>query len=69
MFEGRPLRILKTCPNAITTFKGFWKNHVTRILLIVALSNLGAMLGSWIAGRLDSQKDDLKKKRDRKIKD
>jgi pheromone shutdown-related protein TraB len=37
-------------PNAITTFKGFWKNHVTRILLIVALSNLGAMLGSWIAG-------------------
>jgi pheromone shutdown-related protein TraB len=36
-------------PDAITTFKGFWGNHVTRILLVVAFSNLGAMLGSWIA--------------------
>jgi pheromone shutdown-related protein TraB len=36
-------------PNAIATFKGFWKNHVTRILLVVVFSNLGAMLGFWIA--------------------
>jgi pheromone shutdown-related protein TraB len=38
-----------TLPDSISTFKGFWKNTVTRILLVVALSNLGAMVGGWIA--------------------
>lgn len=37
-------------PESISTFRGFWKNHVTRILLVVAFSNLGAMIGSWTAG-------------------
>ncbi len=44
-------------PVAITTVKGFWKNPVSRILLVVALSNLGSAIGtfisgSWIAARL-----------------
>jgi pheromone shutdown protein TraB len=30
--------------------KGFWLNPVTRILLVVALANVGAMVGVWIAG-------------------
>jgi len=37
-------------PNAISTFKGFWTNPVTKILLIVALANLGSVLGTYIAG-------------------
>ncbi len=37
-------------PESISTMKGFWKNHVTRILLVVAFSNIGAMIGSWTAG-------------------
>lgn len=37
-------------PESIMTVKGFWKNHVTRILLIVALSNVGAMAGGFISG-------------------
>lgn len=37
-------------PESITTFKGFWTNHVTRILLVVALSNVGAMVGGFISG-------------------
>jgi pheromone shutdown-related protein TraB len=37
---------------SISTMKGFWKNHVTRILLVVAFSNIGAMIGSWTAGGL-----------------
>jgi len=41
---------LETLPDSISTLKGFWKNSVTRILLVVAFTNLGAMLGSWIAG-------------------
>lgn len=34
----------------IFTFKGFWRNKVTRILLVVALTNLGSVLGSIIGG-------------------
>jgi pheromone shutdown-related protein TraB len=40
----------ETLSDSISTLKGFWKNSVTRILLVVAFTNLGAMLGSWIAG-------------------
>jgi pheromone shutdown-related protein TraB len=34
----------------VFTFKGFWRNKVTRILLIVVLSNLGSSLGTFIGG-------------------
>ncbi|MGM8364338.1 TraB/GumN family protein [Virgibacillus sp. W0181] len=30
--------------------KGFWKNNVTRILLVVVLANIGSMLGTFIGG-------------------
>jgi pheromone shutdown-related protein TraB len=44
-------------PAAIGSLRGFWTNPVTRILLVVALANLGSTLGtvisgSWIAARL-----------------
>jgi pheromone shutdown-related protein TraB len=47
---------LENLPEAITTVKGFWTNPVSRILLVVVLSNLGSTLGTiigggWIAGR------------------
>ncbi|QSX09726.1 TraB/GumN family protein [Alkalibacter rhizosphaerae] len=32
------------------TLKGFWKNKVTRILLVVAFSNIGCTIGIWISG-------------------
>jgi len=43
-------------PEAIGSLKGFWTNPVTRILLIIALANVGAMIGvpiagAWIAAR------------------
>lgn len=34
----------------VFTLKGFWKNHVTRILLVVALTNVGSSLGAFIGG-------------------
>ncbi|KAB2331840.1 TraB/GumN family protein [Bacillus mesophilum] len=34
----------------VFTFKGFWRNKVTRILLIVVMSNLGSSLGTFIGG-------------------
>jgi pheromone shutdown-related protein TraB len=47
---------LENLPDAISSVKGFWLNPVSRILLVVVLSNLGSTLGtfiggSWIAGR------------------
>lgn len=48
---------MENLPNSITTLKGFWLNPVSRILLVVALANLGSFIGtfvagSWIAGRV-----------------
>lgn len=34
----------------VYTVKGFWRNKVTRILLIIVLANLGSTLGTIIAG-------------------
>lgn len=44
------VRDLEDLPDAISSFKGFWANPVTRILLVVALSNLGSVVGTWVAG-------------------
>jgi pheromone shutdown protein TraB len=41
---------LEGLPEAITSVRGFWTNPVTRILLVVALSNVGSMLGTFISG-------------------
>ncbi|MFZ0430289.1 MAG: TraB/GumN family protein [Acidobacteriota bacterium] len=48
---------LEDLPEAINSVRGFWANPVSRILLVVVFSNLGSMLGtflagSWIAARL-----------------
>ncbi len=34
----------------IITVKGFWKNPVSRVLLVVVLANLGSSLGTFISG-------------------
>lgn len=36
-------------PKDITTVKGFWKNKITRILLVVVFTNLGSALGTFVA--------------------
>jgi pheromone shutdown-related protein TraB len=41
---------LESLPDAIATIKGFWTNPVTRILLVVALANLGGAIGTYVAG-------------------
>ncbi len=41
---------LENLPEAITSVKGFWTNPVCRILLVVAFSNLGSALGTFVAG-------------------
>ena len=34
----------------IHSVKGFWRNKVTRILLVVVLTNLGSVAGTFVAG-------------------
>ncbi|MDJ0654382.1 MAG: TraB/GumN family protein [Xanthomonadales bacterium] len=34
----------------VIEISGWWKNRVSRILLVLILSNLGSILGTWIAG-------------------
>ncbi|GAU08096.1 TraB/GumN family protein [Desulfoplanes formicivorans] len=41
---------LEDIPRAIGSVKGFWKNPVCRILLVVVLANVGSSLGTFIAG-------------------
>jgi pheromone shutdown-related protein TraB len=43
---------LENLPDAITSVRGFWRHPVTRILLVVALTNVGASLGTFLAGGL-----------------
>jgi pheromone shutdown-related protein TraB len=41
---------IENLPEAIGSFKGFWRNPVIRILLIMTLSNIGGFVGMCVAG-------------------
>jgi pheromone shutdown-related protein TraB len=42
------VRDCEALPDDIATMKGFWKNPVTRILLVATAGGLGTMAGMWI---------------------
>jgi pheromone shutdown-related protein TraB len=49
-FSRKPkVKDLESLPDDILSFKGFWRNKVTRILLVVAFTNIGASAGTLIA--------------------
>ncbi|WP_035235829.1 TraB/GumN family protein [Desulfobacter vibrioformis] len=49
-FARKPkVRDLEAIPGDITSVKGFWKNNVTRILLVVVFTNLGSSIGTMTA--------------------
>ena len=49
-FSRKPkVRDLEAIPKDIVSIKGFWRNSVTRILLVVIFTNLGSSLGTMIA--------------------
>jgi pheromone shutdown-related protein TraB len=49
-FFRRPKVIdFQNIPNDILTFRGFWKNRVTRILLVIVLTNIGSSIGTMVA--------------------
>ena len=49
-FSRRPKVLdLERLPEDILSIRGFWRNKVTRILLVVAFTNLGSTLGTLVA--------------------
>jgi len=39
----------ESLPEDISSLKGFWKNKITRILLVVVFTNIGSSLGTFVA--------------------
>jgi pheromone shutdown-related protein TraB len=49
-FVGKPkVRDFESLPEDISSVKGFWKNRITRILLVVVFTNIGSSLGTFVA--------------------
>ncbi len=49
-FSRKPkVRDFESLSEDIASFKGFWKNKVTRILLVVVFTNVGSMFGTAVA--------------------
>ncbi len=49
-FSRKPkVKDLEKLPEDILSVKGFWRNKVTRILLVVVFTNLGSSLGTFVA--------------------
>ncbi|MBW1867061.1 MAG: TraB/GumN family protein [Deltaproteobacteria bacterium] len=49
-FSRKPkVRDFERLPEDIVSIKGFWRNKVTRILLVVVFTNLGSSIGTFIA--------------------
>lgn len=50
VFIRKPkVKDFENLPQDISTVKGFWKNKITRILLIVVFTNIGSSLGAFVA--------------------
>ncbi|MEA2061223.1 MAG: TraB/GumN family protein [Thermodesulfobacteriota bacterium] len=49
-FSKKPkVKDLESIPEDITSIRGFWKNSVTRILLVVVFTNVGSTVGTMTA--------------------
>jgi pheromone shutdown-related protein TraB len=49
-FSRKPkVKDLETLPEDILSVRGFWRNKVTRILLVVVFTNLGSSIGTFVA--------------------
>ena len=50
IFISKPkVRDFESLPDDITSLKGFWHNKITRLLLVVVLTNLGSASGAWLS--------------------
>lgn len=49
-FRRPSVKDFETLTEDVFSVKGFWNNKVTRVLLVVVLSNLGSSIGTFIGG-------------------
>ncbi|RDW15206.1 TraB family protein [Oceanobacillus arenosus] len=49
-FSKPTVRDFEHLAEDVFSFKGFWKNKVTRVLLVVVFANIGSSLGTFIGG-------------------
>lgn len=49
MVRKPKVRDMESLPEDILSVRGFWRNHVTRILLMVVFTNIGASIGTFVA--------------------
>ncbi|MBW1887885.1 MAG: TraB family protein, partial [Deltaproteobacteria bacterium] len=50
VFLGKPkVKDFETLSEDISSVRGFWKNKITRILLVVVFTNIGSSLGTLVA--------------------
>lgn len=50
VFTGKPkVRDFENLAEDITSVKGFWRNKVTKILMVVVFTNIGSSLGTFVA--------------------
>ncbi|MBW2264636.1 MAG: TraB/GumN family protein [Deltaproteobacteria bacterium] len=50
VFLRKPkVRDFESLGEDILTFKGFWKNKITRVLLVIVFTNMGSALGTFVA--------------------
>jgi pheromone shutdown-related protein TraB len=47
---GKPkVKDFENLPEDIASLKGFWKNKITRVLMVVVFTNIGSALGTFVA--------------------
>jgi pheromone shutdown protein TraB len=50
VFLGKPkVKDFDSLAGDILSVKGFWRNKITRILMVVVFTNLGSSLGAFVA--------------------
>lgn len=49
-FRRPSVRDFESLPTDVHSVKGFWRNNVTRILLVVVMANLGSTIGTFVGG-------------------
>jgi len=47
---GKPkVKDFENLPEDIASLKGFWRNKITRVLMVVVFTNVGSALGAFVA--------------------
>jgi pheromone shutdown-related protein TraB len=50
VFMGKPkVRDFEALPEDISTLRGFWRNKIIRVLMVVVFTNIGSSLGAFVA--------------------